>query len=221
MHKRASTASRRPWERRRMEVKVVDVTKGVFLLLFFYPQILSQLGERCVPMYIEKHYACSRCSNHRRFGEGEHESEHVCVSVCVCMHAQWQLAEEVRHAFGHMGHGARLASQFLEVKVRTASTKMCHHQFLKAKEEEASDSKNSISFWGPRIGGSRDVRGKKICGILREIYRRRVCSKLHISALNTLWCQGLKLRESVCVCNVYFFGTMYFNIYICKANCVL
>lgn len=67
-----------------MEVKVVDVTKGVFLLLFFYPQILSQLGERCVPMYIEKHYACSRCSNHRRFGEGEHESEHVCVSVCAC-----------------------------------------------------------------------------------------------------------------------------------------
>lgn len=67
-----------------MEVKVRDVTKGVFLFCFFYPQILSQLGERCVPMYIEKHYACSRCSNHRRFGEGEHESEHVCVSVCAC-----------------------------------------------------------------------------------------------------------------------------------------
>lgn len=61
-----------------MEVKVVDVTEGGF---FLHLQILSQLGERCVPVYIAKHYACSRCSNHRGFGEGEHKRELVCARV--------------------------------------------------------------------------------------------------------------------------------------------
>lgn len=214
MHKRASTASRRPWERRRMEVKVVDVTKGVFLLLFFYPQILSQLGERCV-LCISRNIMPAADAQTTGGLEKGNMRVSMYVWVCVRMHAQWQLAEEVRHAFGHMGHGARLASQFLEVKVRTASTKMCHHQFLKAKEEEASDSKNSISFWGPRIGGSRDVRGKKICGILREIYRRKGVFQIAYFCTKYFMVPGFKIeRKCVCLQCVFIWNHVFQHLHL-------
>lgn len=52
-------------------------------VFFLYFQILSQPGERCVPVYIEKRCACSRCSNHRgvwRRGTWER----ACVRVRAC-----------------------------------------------------------------------------------------------------------------------------------------
>lgn len=87
----------------------------------------------------------------------------------ACVRAQWQLAEEARHVFGHMGHGVRLASQFLEVKVRTLSTKMCNHQFLQPKDEDASELRNSISFWALCISGSRLVRVRELCRSRRKL----------------------------------------------------